>query len=155
MDESDVVYRTASGKGEIEEALALCREVFAGEQLLPTELEACQEGEAVIYAVAIIAGKAVGTAWLLLERHIGRFGPVAILKPFRRMGIGTGLLRYLEAVAAERGLIRLEVYVREEAVMLYRTLGYRPVGSALDEAGIKHRNMVKILNQGRPRGVAR
>ena len=53
---------------------------------------------------------------------------------FRRKGVGTALVHAVEAIAAERGLdeVNLEVEINnEDAIRLYRRLGYRICGDAV------------------------
>ena len=53
---------------------------------------------------------------------------------FRRRGVGTALVKAVEAIAAERGLaeVNLEVTIdNEDSIRLYRKLGYRICGDTV------------------------
>ena len=53
---------------------------------------------------------------------------------FRRRGVGTALIKAVEAIAAERGLaeVNLEVTIdNEDSIRLYRRLGYRICGDTV------------------------
>ncbi|MBN2565610.1 MAG: ribosomal protein S18-alanine N-acetyltransferase [Candidatus Eisenbacteria bacterium] len=67
-------------------------------------------------------------AWLVEdELHIGN---IAVDPDHRRQGIGRSLLAYCLARAAERGVIRATLEVRESnstAITLYEESGFRPV----------------------------
>ena len=88
--------------------------------------------------VAVQDGCAVGT----ISIGGGQFRRVGALRlfalnvgpAFRRQGVGTALVKAVEAIAAERGLaeVNLEVTIdNEDSIRLYRKLGYRICGDTV------------------------
>lgn len=65
----------------------------------------------------------------------------------RRQGLGIGRAMVLESEteALRRGFRRMMLHARDTAVGFYANLGYRPVGAAFMEVGIRHQEMEKRL----------
>src|SRR5512144_3171811 len=74
--------------------------VFVDEQGVPPELEMDAADAQCIHAVAFEGGRAVATGRLLPDGHIGR---MAVLKEFRRRGLGGSILEKLMEAARKRG----------------------------------------------------
>ena len=109
----------------------------AGAAQLSTRFEENRTGIRTML-VAVQDGRAVGT----ISIGGGRFQREGSLRlfalnvgpAFRRQGVGTALVKAVEAIAAERGLaeVNLEVTIdNEDSIRLYRNLGYRICGDAV------------------------
>jgi len=85
----------------------------------------------------------VATGRLLPDGHIGR---VAVMKPFRKMGIGSLIMTELEKQAIKRGMVAIELDAQLQAVPFYNRLGYSAFGNIFTDAGILHRKMRKKLS---------
>lgn len=139
---------------EMERALAVRRTVFIEEQRVPEaeEIDAHDGDPAVVttavHVLATLDGQAVGTGRLLLEyprgahAHIGR---VAVLQTERRGGVGTAVMRALEAEGRLRGFAGITLAAQLHAIPFYEHLGYAvhpgPEGYIFLDAGIEHRWM--------------
>jgi predicted GNAT family N-acyltransferase len=122
---------------------AVRRAVFIEEQHVPEALEWDDDDARSVHALAESRdGLPVGTARLLPDGHIGR---MAVLRPWRRRGVGAALLRALLVEAASRGdtIVRLNAQV--QAMGFYERFGFVAHGPLFDDAGIPHRGMVLIL----------
>lgn len=91
-----------------------------------------------VHAVAYDdAGKAIGTARMLPDGHIGR---MAVAEEWRRRGVGAALLEALVAEAARRGYKDVSLTAPLQAAEFYRSQGFvaegkvRPVGGVLQQA---------------------
>lgn len=115
------------------------REVFIEEQQVPQELEWDGRDEESIHALATTAsGDAIGTARLLPGGQIGR---MAVLRPWRRSGVGTLLLRCLIDAADDPQRLFLNAQTSAEA--FYRRNGFVPArDDVFMEAGIPHIRMI-------------
>ncbi|NUR63390.1 MAG: GNAT family N-acetyltransferase [Catenulispora sp.] len=51
--------------------------------------------------------------------------------PFRRRGLGTGLLRTVCSAARQAGASRVVLNATDEGSLLYRTCGFTPVGEGI------------------------
>jgi predicted GNAT family N-acyltransferase len=119
------------------------RTVFVVEQAIPEDMEWDAADPVAQHALAEDAtGAAIGCARLLADAHIGR---VAVLAPWRHLGVGSALLACLVEAARDRGerLVRLNAQV--QALPFYARHGFRVEGAPFDEAGIAHQAMVRVL----------
>lgn len=131
-------------------ALEVRRRVFIEEQGVP-EIEEIDRHDGdpamVTTAVHVLArrdGRPVGTGRLLLEyasdehAHIGR---VAVLAEERRHGVGSAVMRALEAEARSRGFPGITLGAQLHAIPFYERLSYVARGEVFLDAGIEHRRM--------------
>jgi len=117
-------------------------QVFVREQRVPAEIELDDMDAPSLHAIAFENEKAIGTGRLLPDGHIGR---MAILKEWRRRGIGAAILKALIEAAERRGDRQIALSAQLHAVEFYRTHGFEPVGDVYEEAGIPHQAMVRAL----------
>ncbi len=127
-----------------EQALRAVRTaVFIEEQQVPEDEEWDGDDALADHVLARSRdGEPVGTARLTPD---GRIGRMAVLKPWRGMGIGAALLRHLVERARERGLQHLSLHAQLHALPLYAAAGFVAVGPEFDECGIAHRKMTLDL----------
>jgi ribosomal protein S18 acetylase RimI-like enzyme len=72
-------------------------------------------------------GPVVGTVMGGYDGHRGWIYSVAVKPDCRRLGLGTSLIRRMEAALIERGCLKVNLQVRSSnaaVVEFYRTLGY-------------------------------
>ena len=70
---------------------------------------------------------------------------MAVLKDWRRRGVGRALLKTLLDLAARQGLTRVTLSAQTHALGFYERAGFHVVGETFMDAGIPHRKMVKEL----------
>ena len=133
------------------EAMPLARpvreEVFIEEQRVPLELEWDEWDERSDHAVACdMTGRAVGTARLLPE---GRIGRMAVLREWRRRGVGAALMEALLQKAREQSMSRVTLHAQTHAAGFYRRFGFSERGGGFLEAGIPHVEMTLELSPAR------
>lgn len=125
------------------------RVVFIEEQSVPEELEWDGLDEEAIHLLAEDPeGRAIATARMLADGHIGR---VAVLKPWRGLGVGKALIYYLLEQARDRGFPQVFLDAQIEAIDFYRRLGFEAEGKEFMDAGIPHRHMFLVLAPSRHR----
>jgi len=122
------------------DALPLARpvreKVFIEEQKVPRELEWDEWDERCDHALARDAGgNPIGTARLLPD---GRIGRMAVLKEWRRKGVGGALLVALLERARSRRMARSVLHAQTQAAGFYRRFGFSERGGEFLEAGIPH-----------------
>ena len=121
--------------------------VFVEEQNVPVELEMDGLDPDAVHWLAFAEGnKAVGTARMLTDGHVGR---VAVLKEFRGKSIGNALMRKIHTYALREGLPRLYLHAQVSALPFYESLGYQQYGERFMDAGIPHVAMELNLEQYR------
>jgi predicted GNAT family N-acyltransferase len=67
---------------------------------------------------------------------------MAVLKSYRRKGVGRKLLKRAIATARSRGAKRVYLHAQVPVIGFYETAGFRCNGAVFDEAGIPHRKMI-------------
>jgi len=116
--------------------------VFCEEQGVPLEIELDDQDAVSIHVVAYEDGRPVATGRLLPDGHIGR---MAVLKDWRGRGIGGAMLGRLIERARERGDREVVLSAQIHAARFYQAHGFVPHGDEYMEAGIRHREMRRIL----------
>jgi predicted GNAT family N-acyltransferase/gamma-glutamylcyclotransferase (GGCT)/AIG2-like uncharacterized protein YtfP len=147
------VKRTSSGL-DVQKAFAIRMRVFVKEQGVPAEIELDRDDKRAIHLLATASGKAVGTARVVVRSRGAKIGRMAVLKSWRRKGVGAKLLE--RAVATARRLGAQEIYLHAQVPVIgfYEKMGFRCVGRIFDEAGIPHRKMILQAMGSRQRAIA-
>ncbi len=112
--------------------------VFVDEQGVPAELEMDDMDGRCVHALAFEENEAIGTGRLLPDGHIGR---MAVMKGWRRRGVGCAILRRLVEAARERGDREVLLSAQVHALAFYRAHGFAAFGEIYSEAGIPHQQM--------------
>ena len=113
--------------------------VFVDEQKVSQELEWDGLDEQCTHALAqTAAGEAIGTGRLLPDGHIGR---MAVVKLWRRKGVGSAILKELIAAAVDAGHVGVVLNAQTRALGFYARFGFEVESDVFMEAGIPHRSM--------------
>ena len=70
---------------------------------------------------------------------------MAVDENFKRKGVGTEIVKELENYALSKGIERMILNARENAINFYLSLGYEEVGPYQSDTGIPHKTMKKSL----------
>lgn len=117
--------------------------VFVEEQGVPVELEWDGLDPDSVHFLAVESnGAPIGTVRLLPDGHIGR---MAVLKPWRKQGVGYALLTRVLDYARARGDRKVMLNAQTTAVEFYRRVGFTVIGDEFMDAGIPHLYMEKIF----------
>ena len=117
--------------------------IFVGEQNVPSGIELDDMDAQCLHAVAYdVDNKPIGTGRLLPDGHIGR---MAVVKDWRRRGVGDAILEALIEEARKRGHKEVVVAAQLQAAEFYRNHGFVADGKVYKDAGILHENMQKKL----------
>ena len=82
---------------------------------------------------------------LFLTANQAKLERMAILKPFRRKGIGRRLICYLNEELCKRQVEQVVLHAQCSAVTFYKSCGFEESGAPFWEVGIKHIKMQKQL----------
>ena len=138
--------RRVRGDKEMAAALELRHEVFCVEQGVPEREELDGRDREGIHLVAVVNGEqVVATCRLLMVGSTAQFSRLAVLRPARRRGIATALLRAADRETIAAGGKRLVLHAQTYAQELYERAGYRTRGRRFTEAKIEHVAMEKTL----------
>lgn len=131
---------------DVLEAIDIRLTVFVQEQHVPLERERDEHDSGAHHVLVRVDGKSVGT---IRFRWIGpdkvKLERLAILKPYRRMGLGRELLQFVERYARLHKVKELTLGGQLQAAEFYRKQGYRMTGRVFLDAGIRHKKFVKRL----------
>jgi predicted GNAT family N-acyltransferase len=115
--------------------------VFVDEQCIDPALEMDDRDAHCVHVLARDdAGTAVGTGRIDFDFG-GKVGRVAVLASARGLGVGTGLMAELHALAKARGMPKVWCNAQVSAAPFYSRLGYRIASEPFEEAGIEHVRM--------------
>jgi predicted GNAT family N-acyltransferase len=123
-------------------AFAIRMRVFVREQGVPAEIELDRDDRKAIHLLALISGQVAGTARIVLRRGNAKIGRMAVLKKYRRYGVGSKLLKRAVVTAKKLGAEKIYLHAQVTVIEFYEKSGFRCVGPVFDEAGIGHRKMV-------------
>lgn len=140
-----VSVRHVADAADRERAYEVRRRVFQDEQGVSAEEEFDADDERALHLVAQAQGTAVGTGRIVFYAGYAKVGRMAVLKPWRRRGVGRALLEELIRVAAARGVPRILLHAQVQAIPFYTALGFSVISEQFDEAGIPHQQMERGL----------
>jgi predicted GNAT family N-acyltransferase len=112
--------------------------VFIEEQQVPVELEWEEDDVDCVHLLAQMNDNYIATARLLASGQIGR---MAVLKPYRQLGVGSEMLKQLLSIAKSMNMSSVFLNAQIEAIDFYKQFGFQEQGDVFDDAGIPHRKM--------------
>ncbi len=133
-----VTIRRVDWATEREKLIAIRFKVFVEEQAVPIEEELDGMDEVSSHFLAFDDDQPIGTARLMPSGQIGR---MAVLKQFRRRGIGALLLKATVEEAKAQGCDRPFLHAQTHALDFYQANGFVAYGGIFLDAGIAHRAM--------------
>jgi len=142
MNPTDYDVEIADWETEASDLKAIRTSVFIEEQHVPVELEWDGLDTDCTHFVVRSNSKAIATARLKPDGQIGR---MAVLKPYRGLGVGEKLLTTVLAHAEKTGLNRIYLHAQVQVVGFYRAFGFTTEGEEFMDAGIPHRAMVRKI----------
>jgi ElaA protein len=101
-----------------------------------------RDDDRAVHFLAFDAAKAVGTARVVMRLGSAKIGRMAVLKSYRRRGVGKKLLKWAIEMALRRGVKRIYLHAQVPVIGFYERMGFRSVGPVFKEAGIPHRKMI-------------
>ena len=138
---SALKIKRVSSQLELVQVFTIRIRVFVREQRVPAEIELDTDDQRAVHFLAIRSGRAVGTARVVIRHGDAKIGRMAVLKSYRRKGVGAALLK--RAIVAAKRLHARRIYLHAQVAVtgFYERMGFRAVGRVFDEAGIAHRKM--------------
>ncbi len=125
---------------EMEAAIGVRFRVFVAEQQVPVAEELDEFDATATHAIAIHQGQVVGTGRVLYgnEDTAARIGRMAVDAQWRRQGIGSRILKFLEEEATAQGVDTYVLNAQEYVKEFYAARGYVQQGGTFMEVDIPH-----------------
>ncbi|HEX9896900.1 MAG TPA: GNAT family N-acetyltransferase [Dehalococcoidales bacterium] len=141
-----VIFKQVSSRAELDGAFSVRREVFIGEQNIAEEEEYDGLDDDCLQFIARSGGKIIGTARVrFLSPDHAKIERMAVLKQFRRQGIGKRVLTCIEEELKGQAVTEAVLHAQKIAVPFYQACGFKAIGDIFYEAGIEHIKMQKRL----------
>ncbi len=143
---SELSYKLVTNDSELAGALAVRKQVFIEEQGIAECLEFDGNDGQALQMVVLDRGRVIGTARVLFPAtNQAKLERMAILKPFRRQGIGSRLIHLLNEELSQRQVVQVVLHAQCSVAAFYKSCGFEESGSPFWEAGIKHIKMQQNL----------
>ena len=142
----NVIYKQVTSSTELSGAFAVRREVFICEQNIAEDEEYDGLDNTCIQFIARNNNGVVGTARVrFISPDCVKIERMAVLKDYRRQGIGTGILVCIEEEFERGPVTEAILHAQMAAIPFYKACGFLEVGATLFEADIEHIKMQKRL----------
>lgn len=126
----------------VQQLIAVREAVFIVEQNVPVALEWDGLDETAQHLLALsTTGEAVGCARLLGDGSVGR---MAVIMPWRGLGVGAALLNSAIAYYRQQGIGVVTLSAQVHAIAFYEKFGFKVCSEVYVDAGILHRDMQRI-----------
>ena len=139
---SAIKIKRVTSQRELVQAFTIRIRVFIREQHVPAEIELDHDDQRAIHFLALASGRPVGTARVVMRHGGAKIGRMAVLKSYRRRGVGAKLLKHAIAMAKRRHARKIYLHAQVSVIGFYERMGFCSIGSAFDEAGIPHCKMI-------------
>jgi len=139
-------YKLVASDRELKAAFEVRLQVFVEEQGISEELELDDIDQEALHMVVKDGERVIGTARVLfLTANQAKIERMAILKPFRRRGIGRGIMSFLNEELRNKQVEQVVLHAQYAVVAFYKSCGFEESGLPFQEAGIKHIKMERQL----------
>jgi len=137
-------YKLVTGDVELQEAFEVRRQVFVREQGISENLVFDEHDREALHMVVKDGERVIGSARVqFLADNQAKLERMAILRRYRRKGIGKEMLLFLDAVWKDKKVQQVIIHAQLEVVPFYKLCGFDKFGLPFREAGIKHIKMCK------------
>lgn len=139
-------YKLVTGDVELQEAFEVRRQVFVREQGISEDLTFDEHDREALHMVVKDGERVIGSARVqFLADNQAKLERMAVLKRYRRKGIGKEMLLFLGTVWKDKQVQQVIIHAQFEVVPFYKLCGFDELGLPFWEAGIKHIKMRKQL----------
>lgn len=139
-------YKLVESGRELAAAFKVRKEVFVEEQGISEDIELDNQDSEALHMVVKDGGRVIGTARVLFPAPgVAKIERMAILRPFRRKGIGSRIISFLNTELKNRQIRKAVLHAQYSSVAFYKSCGFVESGLPFSEAGIRHLRMEKEL----------
>jgi predicted GNAT family N-acyltransferase len=138
--------KIAENQTEISSAKEIRRMVFQIEQGIDSNLDFDNKDEEAEHIIAYFGKEAVGTVRIrYILKKTAKLERVAVLKAYRKTGIGTKMIDYIIDYLQKKGMEEIMLDAQEQAKKFYEGIGFKKKGQIFEESGIPHIEMWKRI----------
>ena len=135
-------YKLVTTDEELSGAFEVRRRVFVEEQGVSEDIELDGHDREALHMVVKEGGRVVGTARVMfMDDNKAKVERAAILKPFRRRGIGRNMISFLLEQLRSRKVKQVVLHAQYSVIDFYKSCHFEESGSPFWEAVIKHVKM--------------
>ena len=139
-------YKIVESGHELKGAFAVRRKVFVEEQGISQDIQLDSHDDEALQMVVKDGDRVIGTARVLFPApNVAKIERMAILRPFRRKGIGSGMVSFLNEELKNRQISKAVLHAQHSAVAFYKSCGFVELDTPFYEAGIIHLRMERKL----------
>jgi len=138
----DIVIKPARTIKENKMCLKIRRKVFIEEQQIDEKIELDDDRVKAFNFIALYNDRYVGTARYRITDSGIKLERFAILKPYRKLGIGKSLVKYLKKSLINESKVYL--HAQKQVVDFYKKLGFKKTGKIFYEAGVPHYKLIRL-----------
>jgi predicted GNAT family N-acyltransferase len=139
-------YKLVTSDLELQEAFEVRRQVFVREQGISEDSVFDGHDREALHMVVKDGERVIGSARVqFLANNQAKLERMAILKRYRRKGIGREMLLFLDAILKDKQVQQVIIHAQLEVVPFYKLCGFDELGLPFQEAGIEHIKMRKQL----------
>jgi predicted GNAT family N-acyltransferase len=137
-------YKLVTCDVELQEAFEVRRQVFVREQGISEDLVFDEHDRETLHMMVKDGERVIGSARVqFLAGNQAKLERMAVLKRYRRKGIGREMLLFLDSVWKDKQVQQVIIHAQLEVAPFYKSCGFDGVGLSFWEAGIKHIKMRK------------
>jgi predicted GNAT family N-acyltransferase len=141
---SKFIYKIVTDGVDLQQAFEVRRQVFVREKGISEDLVFDGHDRETLHMVVKDREKVIGSARVqFLTDNQAKLERMAILKHYRRKGIGKEMLLFLDTVWKDKQMQQVIIHAQLEVVPFYKLCGFDELGLPFQEAGIKHIKMRK------------
>jgi predicted GNAT family N-acyltransferase len=139
---NDLEYKFVENENELRQAIKVRKRVFVDEQGIPEDIDIDGQDSSALHMVVQNSDTAVGTARVLfVAPDVAKIERMAVLKAFRRKGIGGNILLFLIKELKNKSVRKVVVHAQSRAASFYESCGFNESGKPFNEVGIPHIKM--------------
>ena len=135
-----------TGDVELQEAFEVRRQVFVQEQGISEDLVLDGQDKEALHIAVKDGVRVIGSARVqFLADNRAKLERMAVLRSFRRRGIGRRIISFLNEELRNRQLRQVILHAQYSAIVFYKSCGFEESGLPFWEAGMKHIKMQRSI----------
>lgn len=124
-----ISFKITANDRELKEAFGVRKKVFVEEQGISEDLEFDNRDREALHVIVADAERVISTARVIfLTAHQAKLERMAVLRPFRRRGIGSRIISFLNEELKNRQVEQVVLHAQYAVVAFYKSCGFEELG---------------------------